>query len=78
VLGWFAQVPESISSLRSLEELNLANNDLSGLPAKLGTLAPKLRLLLLEGNPLRAIRRPVLERGTQAVLQHLRDRIVQC
>jgi Leucine-rich repeat (LRR) protein len=70
-------VPEGISSLRSLEELNLANNELSVLPAKLGLLAPKLHVLTLDGNPLRSIRRPILERGTQAVLEYLRGRIVE-
>ncbi|BDA49887.1 Leucine-rich repeat-containing protein 40 [Coccomyxa sp. Obi] len=71
------QVPEGVSGLRALEELNLANNDLAGLPARLGLLAPKLRILPLDGNPLRSIRRPILERGTQAVLEYLRGRIVE-
>jgi len=62
--------------LKSLEELNLANNELSSLPPALGLLAPKLRVLLLDGNPLRSIRRPVLERGTQAVLEYLSSRTV--
>ena len=72
-----AQVPEGVSGLRALEELNLANNDLSGLPAKLGLLAPKLRILPLDGNPMRSIRRPILVRGTQAVLEYLQGRIVE-
>lgn len=71
------QVPESVSSLRGLEELNLANNELSGLPPKMGLLGPRLHRLALEGNPLRTIRRPILERGTQAVLEYLRGRIVE-
>ncbi len=70
-------MPEAISALRALEELCLSNNELSGLPPKLGLLAPKLHVLALEGNPLRSIRRPILERGTQAVLEYLRGRIVE-
>lgn len=58
-----------------LEELNLANNNLATLPPQLGLLAPVLRSLGLEGNPLRSIRRPILERGTPAVLAYLKDRI---
>ena len=72
-----AQVPEGVSGLRALEELNLANNDLSGLPAKLGLLAPKLRILPLDGNPMRSIWRPIPVCGTQAVLEYLRGRIVE-
>lgn len=58
-----------------LEELNLANNDLGALPPTLGLLSPVLRSLSLEGNPLRTIRRPILERGSAAVLQYLKDKI---
>ena len=72
--GGVAQVPESAGSLQMLEELNLADNDISMLPPRLGLLA-KMRCLHLQGNPLRSIRRPVLERGTQAVLEYLRGRI---
>ena len=68
------QVPKGTSSLQALEELNLADNSISALPPQLGTLA-SLRVLHLQGNPLRSIRRPVLEKGTQAVLEYLRGRM---
>lgn len=61
--------------MRRLEELHLANNDLQQLPPQLALLAPTLRTLTLDGNPLKAIRRPVLERGTPAVLQWLKERM---
>jgi len=43
-------------------------------PAELGLL-PRLRNLALEGNPLRSIRRPIIARGTPAVLEYLRDKL---
>lgn len=58
-----------------LEELHVTNNSISSLPPQLGLMAPTLRVLALEGNVLRAIRRPLLERGTDALLAYLRDRI---
>ncbi len=66
---------EDISKLTALEELNLMNNSISGLPPKMGLLREKLRVLMLEGNPLRSIRRPILERGSAAVLEYLQSRI---
>jgi Leucine-rich repeat (LRR) protein len=69
------QVHDDISKLTGLKELDLRNNDISGLPPKLGMLDGTLRMLCLEGNPLRSIRRPVLERGTAAVLEYLQGRI---
>jgi Leucine-rich repeat (LRR) protein len=58
-----------------LSELDVSNNQLSSLPPQLGLLAGSLRVLQLEGNCLRTIRRPILEKGTAAVLDWLRDRI---
>ena len=57
-------LPADVARLTKLDELDLTNNDLSTLPAELGLLP--LRSLGLEGNMLRMIRRPVIERGTQA------------
>ena len=51
------------------------NNSISGLPPKMGLLRERLRVLMLEGNPLRSIRRLILERGTAAVLEYLQSRI---
>ncbi|XP_071293090.1 leucine-rich repeat-containing protein 40 isoform X2 [Agelaius tricolor] len=66
-------VPEEITVLQKLERLDLANNDISRLPYTLGNL-PQLKFLALEGNPLRTIRRDLLQ-GTQELLKYLRSKI---
>uniref|UniRef100_A0A8C9EX65 Disease resistance R13L4/SHOC-2-like LRR domain-containing protein n=1 Tax=Pavo cristatus TaxID=9049 RepID=A0A8C9EX65_PAVCR len=67
-------VPEEITLLQKLERLDLANNDISRLPYTLGNLS-QLKFLALEGNPLRTIRRDLLQKGTQELLKYLRSRI---
>ncbi|XP_048457834.1 leucine-rich repeat-containing protein 40 isoform X2 [Rhincodon typus] len=67
-------LPDEILMLQDLERLDLTNNDISSLPYGLGNL-PKLMSLLLEGNPLRSIRRDIINRGTQELLKYLRSRI---
>ncbi|XP_061859809.1 leucine-rich repeat-containing protein 40 [Colius striatus] len=67
-------VPEEITLLQKLERLDLTNNDISRLPYTLGNL-PQLKFLALEGNPLRAIRRDLLQKGTQEFLKYLRSKI---
>uniref|UniRef100_A0A3Q4M672 Leucine rich repeat containing 40 n=1 Tax=Neolamprologus brichardi TaxID=32507 RepID=A0A3Q4M672_NEOBR len=52
-------VPEEITLLSTLTRLDLTNNDITSLPASL-SLLPNLNVLLLEGNPLRGIRRDIL------------------
>ncbi|XP_010603419.1 leucine-rich repeat-containing protein 40 isoform X2 [Fukomys damarensis] len=66
-------VPDEISLLQSLERLDLSNNDISSLPCSLGNL--HLKFLALEGNPLRTIRREIINKGTQEVLKYLRSKI---
>ncbi|GLC33883.1 hypothetical protein PLESTB_000814300 [Pleodorina starrii] len=68
-------LPAEVAEMRRLDELNLCNNNLAQLPPQLGLLVDSLRSLMLEGNPLRTLRRPILERGTAAVLAYLKDRI---
>lgn len=58
-----------------LTELVLTNNQLSNVPPQLGLMSGHLRVLSLEGNVLRTIRRAILDKGTAAVLDYLRDRI---
>lgn len=58
-----------------LQELDVSHNQLTGLPPQMGLMGPTLRVLLLEGNCIRVIRRPVLEKGTASVLEWLKDRI---
>ena len=69
------EVSPAMCELRSLDELDLTNNDVGKLPPELGFLA--LRWLGLEGNPLRSIRRAIMDKGTPAVLAHLRDKMPQ-
>ncbi|CAB1331937.1 unnamed protein product [Coregonus sp. 'balchen'] len=67
-------VPEEITELHGLERLDLINNDISSLPAALGLLS-KLKILTLEGNPLRRIHRDLLTKGTNEMLKYLRGQI---
>ncbi|NXX58731.1 LRC40 protein, partial [Scopus umbretta] len=67
-------VPDEITLLQKLERLDLANNDISRLPYTLGNL-PQLKFLALEGNPLRTIRRDLLQKGTQELLKYLRSKM---
>ena len=64
----------AVARLVELDELDLTNNDLGTLPPELGLLTG-LRWLGVEGNMLRMIRRPVIERGTKALLEYLRDKL---
>ena len=67
-------LPDEIINLQSLERLDLSNNDLSTLPFTLGTL-PHLKSLQVDGNPMKAIRRDIIARGTQGLLKYLKSRI---
>eukprot|EP00761_Pharyngomonas_kirbyi_P007788 gb/GECH01007799.1/.p1 GENE.gb/GECH01007799.1/~~gb/GECH01007799.1/.p1 ORF type:complete len:614 (+),score=171.24 gb/GECH01007799.1/:1-1842(+) len=65
-----------LMNLKKLSVLNLTNNDLSKVPPELG-LITSLRSLTLEGNPIRLIRRTVLQKPTSQLLEYLRSRIPQ-
>jgi Leucine-rich repeat (LRR) protein len=65
------EIPASIAKLTALERLELSNNDISNLPPELGLLR-KIKSIVLDGNPLRSLRRDIVRKGTQAVLEHLR------
>uniref|UniRef100_A0A3P8U6Q7 Leucine-rich repeat-containing protein 40 n=1 Tax=Amphiprion percula TaxID=161767 RepID=A0A3P8U6Q7_AMPPE len=67
-------LPEQITLLSTLTRLDLTNNDITILPASL-SLLPNLKVLLLEGNPLRGIRRDLLTKGTNELLKYLKGRI---
>ncbi|XP_077391301.1 leucine-rich repeat-containing protein 40 [Festucalex cinctus] len=69
-----ATLPDEVTALGALARLDLTNNDIGVLPAALGLL-PELKILLLEGNPLRGIRRDLLTKGTNELLKYLRGRI---
>ena len=66
-------LPDALTQLTALSALDLRNNALMALPPQLCLLP--LRSLLVEGNILRTIRRPILERGTPALLTYLNDRM---
>ncbi|XP_061540026.1 leucine-rich repeat-containing protein 40 isoform X1 [Phycodurus eques] len=66
-------LPDELAALSALTRLDLTNNDIGTLPASLGLL-PDLQILLLEGNPLRGIRRDLLTKGTNELLKYLRGR----
>ncbi|XP_076905557.1 plant intracellular Ras-group-related LRR protein 6-like [Bidens hawaiensis] len=68
-------VPEGLKNATSLQELRLSDNNISTLPPELGLLEPTLQVLQLDGNPLRSIRRTILDRGTKAILMYLKDKI---
>ncbi|KAM3620236.1 uncharacterized protein V6R79_020102 [Siganus canaliculatus] len=67
-------LPEQIAGLNTLTRLDVTNNDIGSLPPSLALL-PNLKVLLLEGNPLRGIRRDLLTKGTNELLKYLRGRI---
>lgn len=68
-------IPEGIKNLTSLTELHLSDNCIATLPPELGLLEPSLQVMRIEGNPLRSIRRAILDRGTKAILKYLKDKI---
>ncbi|XP_066932764.1 leucine-rich repeat-containing protein 40-like [Clytia hemisphaerica] len=68
-----SKLPESLLELKMLERIDLTNNNISGLPYVLGHM--KLKALTLDGNPMRGIRRDIIARGTQAILEYLRSRM---
>ncbi|KAF8691801.1 hypothetical protein HU200_040203 [Digitaria exilis] len=68
-------VPEGIKNFTALIELDLSDNSITALPAELGLLEPNLQVLKLDGNPLRSIRRTLLERGTKAILKYLKEKL---
>ena len=67
------KLPESLGRCINLRALDASNNDLAELPCSLGTL-PKLQRIALDGNPLRSVRRDVIERGCEAIKAFLRTR----
>ena len=69
------KIPDEIVRLTSLRSLDVSNNNLSHLPFAIGLMSDSLRTLLVDGNPLRTIRRTIIEKGTTALLEYLRNKI---
>jgi Leucine-rich repeat (LRR) protein len=65
-----------IHYLSSLTLLNLVNNDLDRVPHLLGH-HKAIKTVQIEGNPLKTIRRPIIEKGTESILKYLRDKYVE-
>ncbi|TYZ62515.1 hypothetical protein PybrP1_008725 [[Pythium] brassicae (nom. inval.)] len=68
-----ARLPDTVAHLHRLKTLDLTNNDLHELPAGLGYLKD-LHHLMVEGNPLRTIRRAVISGGSEVLKKYLRTR----
>ncbi|GMH38386.1 hypothetical protein BSKO_06270 [Bryopsis sp. KO-2023] len=68
-------LPENITKLSNLAELNISNNNIAHLPPRLGLMHPTLKVVMLEGNLLKTIRRPLLEKGTPALLEYLAAKV---
>jgi Leucine-rich repeat (LRR) protein len=64
-----------VEAVRGLRTLDVARNDIGFLPPKLGLLSELLRSLEVGGNTFRVPRYTVLEKGTEATLAWLRDKI---
>ena len=62
--------------LPNLTSLTISNNDIDKLPPLLG-FHTKLNNLVVEGNPLKQVRRAIIERGTVAILAFLKDKFVE-
>jgi Leucine-rich repeat (LRR) protein len=79
--NWFSSI--DVEAVRGLEVLDVRNNEIESLPAKLGMLGAnpskkrgdtngRLRVFECTGNRFRVPRWEVVERGTEAVLRDLR------
>ena len=67
-----SDVSDDVFNKGTLTFLNLANNNLSKIPTVLGFM--KLLGLQIDGNPLKLIKRQVIEKGTVAIMDYLRTR----
>jgi len=65
-------VSDDVFNKSSLTFLNLANNNISKIPTVLGFM--KLLGLQIDGNPLKLIKRQVIEKGTVAITDYLRTK----
>lgn len=61
--------------LSSLTLINLVNNDLDRVPNLLGT-HKTIKTIQIEGNPLKTIRRAIIEKGADSIIKYLRDKFV--
>ncbi|KAH0542848.1 hypothetical protein FGG08_002802 [Glutinoglossum americanum] len=64
----------NVDAMRGLRTIDLSSNDIAHLPPRLG-LIQSIRQLDLRGNRFRVPRYTILEKGTEAVLTWLRDKV---
>lgn len=69
------EVDENIVRLQNLQRLDVSNNDISTLPPAIGAM-DCIKALNVDGNPMRGIRRDIINKGTTAIMKYLRTRIV--
>ncbi|GAA0145640.1 scaffold/adaptor protein [Lithospermum erythrorhizon] len=69
-------LPRSFGNLENLEELNMSNNQIRTLPDSFRMLS-KLRILIVDGNPLEFPSGNILAMGAQAVVQFMEDLVTQ-
>ncbi|GAA0142325.1 scaffold/adaptor protein [Lithospermum erythrorhizon] len=69
-------LPRSFGNLENLEELNMCNNQIRTLPDSFRMLS-KLRVLIVDGNPLEVPPGNIVELGAQAVVQFMEDLVTQ-
>ena len=67
-------ISEDIVVMQCLERLDVSNNDLSSLPSVLGVME-NLKSIVLDGNPLKSLRRDIIMRGTMEIKRILRSRM---
>ncbi|XP_076080866.1 leucine-rich repeat-containing protein 40-like [Mytilus galloprovincialis] len=67
-------IPDEIVVLTGLQRLDLTNNDLTGLPYAMGTMTA-LKAVVLDGNPMKSIRRDIIMRGTTEIKKYLMSRM---
>ena len=71
-----AEIPIALPFyLAKLATLAMVNNDCLNLPHWLGS-HKSIQAVNVEGNPMKRIRRQVVEKGSQAILLYLRDKFV--
>lgn len=61
---------------KGLCQLTLTNNELQKLPNLIG-LHKNLKNIQVDGNPLKSIRRSIIEKGSAGILRYLMDRYVE-
>jgi Leucine-rich repeat (LRR) protein len=67
-----SNISDAVFNKYSLNYLNFENNNLSKLPTVLGFM--KLLGLKVDGNPLKLIKRQVIEKGTVAIMEFLKNK----